>query len=211
MISFTQLSHKLLATNRKKWIWIGLVLAALPAVQIYYVQELLAALFLVLFLSLGVSVTALAIYLLVWAIKPIIAWAAPNVGRLLDGGVDAVKGVIASPAWAQALPRHVRREKLNGDEKNQMVYLRSTALKLDRAYRGGLRAGAAALTIGLSVQKRVSSRLGPWLRERVTLRRPVILRIPGHLFVRIRRMASPHSTVFPRRPRKNRPNYLPSR
>lgn len=200
MISFTQLSRKLFATDRKKWIWIGLVLAALPALQIYYVQEMLAVLIIVSLLFIGVSVAVLAVFLLVRAVKPIIIWAAPNVGWVVDKGLDGVKAVIASPVWTQAVPRHLRRKKLRGSETNRVVvYLRSTALRPNRVYRAGLQAGVVALAIGLSMRKRVADRLGPWLRERVRLRRLVTLRSRGHLFVRIRRMAFPHSIVFPRR------------
>ncbi len=195
MISFTQLSHKLSTTPRKRWIWIGLVLAALPVLRIYYVQEMLAALILVSLLSIVVSAAALAIFLLVRAVKPIILWVTPNAGLVVRKGIDAVKAVIANPVWVRVVPRRVRREKLKGNEKKRIVYLRSMALRPNRAYRAGLQAGVAARMIGLSVRKRVSDRLGPWLRERVPFRRLVTLPSRGHLFVRIRGIAFAHSTI----------------
>jgi hypothetical protein len=250
VISFTHLSQKLAAFNWKKWIWIGLVLAALAAVRIYYVREMLAALILFSVLFVGVSAVVLAILLLVRASKPVIAWAAPKIGSLVDGGFDAFKGVAASPAWARAVPQRFRREQLKGNARNSMVSLRFAAI---RVYRIGLRAGVVVLTTGLSAQKRVSriyvitrrtagrlgeakcfvvrgfshdlkpfgmrtalaaevsirgfsrrlsNRLGPWLTERVSLRPLAWPRGSGDLLFRIRRLASPHSNFFPRRPRK---------
>lgn len=40
LISFKQLTEKASAINGKTWIWIGLGLAAAPALRIYYVQEM---------------------------------------------------------------------------------------------------------------------------------------------------------------------------
>jgi len=168
VISLKQLSHKASTINRKTWIWIGLGLVAVPALHIYYVQEMLAALIVFSLLFVAVSTAVLTIFLLVRTIKPIIAWATPKVRRLANQSVDAVEGVIASPVWAQAVPHRFRREQLKLNEKYKIVYLRFAGLKPHHVYRVGLRAGGAALTIGLCTHKRISNRLGNWLTKRVS-------------------------------------------
>jgi len=168
VISLKQLSHKASTINRKTWIWIGLGLVAVPALQIYYVQEMLAALIVFSLLFVAVSTAVLTIFLLVRTIKPIIAWATPKVRRLAHQSVDAVEGVIASPVWAQAVPHRFRREQLKLNEKYKMIYLRFAGFKPNRIYRVGFRAGGAALTIGLCKHKRISNRLGRWLTQNVS-------------------------------------------
>ena len=73
VISLKHLSHKASRINRKTWIWIGLGLVAVPALHIYYVQEMLAAFIVFLVLFVAVSAAALTIYFLVRSTKPIIA------------------------------------------------------------------------------------------------------------------------------------------
>ena len=104
MISFRKLLEKASAINWKTWIWIGLGLVAVPALRIYYVQELLAALiaFSILFVALYAAV--FAVFLLVRASKPILAWAIPKVGRVVHWGVETVEDVIANPVGAKANP-----------------------------------------------------------------------------------------------------------
>jgi ABC-type multidrug transport system fused ATPase/permease subunit len=168
VISLKQLSHKASTINRKTWIWIGLGLVAVSALHIYYVQEMLAAFVAFSLLFVAVSTVVLIIFFLVRTIKPVIAWATPKIRRVVHQGVDAVEGVIASSVWAQAVPHRFRREQLKLNEKYKMVYLRLAGLKSNRVYRVGLRAGGAALTIGLYQQKRISKRLGNWLTQRVS-------------------------------------------
>lgn len=154
--------------SRKRWVWIGLGLVAVPSLRIYYVQEMLAAFIVFLLLFVAVSTAALIIFLLVRTIKPILAWATPKVRRVMHGSVDAVEGAIASPVWAQAVPHRFRREHLKLNEKYKMVYLRFAGLKPNRVYRVGVRVGGAALTAGVRTHNMISSRLGNWLTQKVT-------------------------------------------
>jgi hypothetical protein len=168
VISLKQLSHKALTINRKTWIGIGLGLVAVPALHIYYVQEMLAAFILFLLLFVAVSTAALTIFFLVRTIKPIIGWAMPKVRRVVHQSVDAAEGVITSPVSAQAVPHRFRRKHLKLNEKYKMIYLRFAGFKPNRVYRVGFRAGGAALTIGLCTHKRISNRLGSWLTQNVS-------------------------------------------
>ena len=168
MIPLKHLLHKALTINKKTWIWIGLGVFAVPALHIYYVQELLAAFIAFSLFFVAVSAVVLTIFFLVRTIKPIVAWVIPKVRQAMHRSVDAVEGVIASPVWAQAVPHRFRREQLKLNETYKMVYLRFAGLKSSRVYRVGLRAGGAALTIGLYQQKRMSKRLGNWLTQRVS-------------------------------------------
>ena len=154
--------------SRKRWVWIGLGLVAVPSLRIYYVQEMLAAFIVFLLLFAAVSIAALIIFFLVRAIKPILAWATPKVRRAVHQSVDTVEGAIASPVWAQAVPHRFRREQLKLNEKYKMVYLRFAGLKPNRVYRVGVRAGGAALTAGVRTHNRISNRLGNWLTQKVT-------------------------------------------
>ena len=106
MISFKQLSlsGKVSAINWKTWIWIGLGLVAVPALRIYYVQELLAALIAFSILFVALYAVVLAIFLLARASKPIVVWAVPRVDRVLNWGFDAAEIVIANRVWAKAAP-----------------------------------------------------------------------------------------------------------
>ena len=110
MISFKQLSEKASPITSKiswkTWIWIGLGVAALPALRIFYVQEMLAALIgFSLFFGV-IYIVVFAIFLLVRVGKPIIVSAKPKVGRAAQWSVEAAEGVaqdvVASPFWAKA-------------------------------------------------------------------------------------------------------------
>ena len=96
MISLKQLPHKASTINKKTWIWIGLGLVVVPALHIYYVQEMLAAFIVLSLLFVAVSTVVLAIFFLVRTFKPIIAWATPKVRRVVHRSIDAVAGVIRS-------------------------------------------------------------------------------------------------------------------
>lgn len=110
MISISRLSHKLAGTGRKSWIWIGL--AAVPAIRLYYVQEMIAALIIFSVLFVGASTVVLILYLLDRASDHIIAWAEVGVARVVRRVVDAVENIIASPVWAQTVPDRFRKEQL---------------------------------------------------------------------------------------------------
>jgi hypothetical protein len=209
VISIAELSHRLSAVSRKSWIWIGLALVAVAATQIYYVREMLAALVLFSVLFVAVYAVVLSILLLLRICRPIVAWAAPKVALLAHLGADALRDVIASPVWARAVPYRSQSQQLKRNVLTNIARLRSAARKPTRAYIAqvyvvGLRAGVVAVAIGSSLRRTVSTRLAPWLREPVTLRRLASPQSPGHLFFRIGRMASRHSRVFSRRPRPGR-------
>jgi hypothetical protein len=144
----------------------------------------------------------------------VMAWAAPKLDKLAHLGVDALRDVIASPVWARAVPHRSQSQQLKRNVLTNIARLRSAARKPTRAYIAqvyvvGLRAGVVAVAIGSSLRRTVSTRLAPWLREPVTLRRLASPQSPGHLFFRIGRMASRHSRVFSRRPPKRiiRPHH----
>jgi hypothetical protein len=107
MISFRRLSE--LATNKKKWIWIGLV--AVPGIHFYYVQEMIAALIMFSVVFVVVAAFVLIIFLLGRASQHVMAWAEAGIVRVVHRVVDTV-GSIASPVWAQAVPHRFRREPL---------------------------------------------------------------------------------------------------
>jgi hypothetical protein len=82
--------------------------------------------------------------------------------------------------------------------RNSMVYQRLAAVRPVHVYRAGLRAEVSIRRFSC----RLSSQLGPWLRERVALRPLLPPGISGHLFLRMCRRAFPPLHVSPRRPRK---------
>jgi hypothetical protein len=90
VISFRQLSHKLVGTDTKKWIWIGL--AAVPTIRLYYVREMIAALIMFWVLVMGVAALALIIFLLDRASQHAIIWAEAGVARLAHRGKEASHG-----------------------------------------------------------------------------------------------------------------------
>ena len=99
MISIRDLWQKL-STTKWKWVWITLVL--LPAIRLYYIQEMIAALLIFSVLFAVVATVALIIFLLDRASDRTVAWAEPGVGRLARSVVRAAEGVIiASPVWAE--------------------------------------------------------------------------------------------------------------
>jgi purine-cytosine permease-like protein len=67
------------AKKARKWLWIGL--AAVIALQIYFVQELLAAMILFSIAFVAVAIVALAIYLVDRASEKTMEWAEPQTGR----------------------------------------------------------------------------------------------------------------------------------
>jgi hypothetical protein len=185
VISFAELFHKLSAFCGKKWVLIGVGFVAGLAVHIYYVQELLAGLILFSLLFVGAYAVALAVFFLARASRPAVAWAAPYAGRAGRWCVDSAERTIASPIWARAMRQELRREHRKFNAKSRRVAVR---------------------TIGVSVGKRVSSQLGPWLTKRVALRPLALTRRPSRLFARMRGAVSPHSRVFATRRPKNHSN-----
>lgn len=96
MISPTHLWHKLLET---KWKWILVGFALLPAMRLYYVQEMLAALVIFSVLFAVASAVVLIIFLLDRASQQTVAWAEPGVGRLAHRVAEAFEGIMARPVW----------------------------------------------------------------------------------------------------------------
>ena len=206
MISFAEFSRKLSAFSGKKWVLIGIGFVAGLAVHIYYVQELLAGVILFSLLFVCVYVAALAVLFLLRASKPVMAWAAPYASRAGRWCVDSAERTIASPIWARAVRHELRREHRRFNANSRRVYLRFAALKPEHVYGAGLRAGVAVRTVGVSVGKRVSNRLGPWLTKRVALRPLALTRKPRRLFARMRGVVSPRSKVFTTRRPQNHSN-----
>ena len=141
MIWFKQLSEKASAINskisRKTWIWIGLSLAALPALRIFYVQEMLAALigFSILFVVIYAAV--LSIFLLIRASKPLIVWTRPRVGRALQWSAETAESALANPSWtktlsarAKAAPDQFRSQRLRLNENCKKAYSRVVRFRL---------------------------------------------------------------------------------
>lgn len=89
VISISRLSHKLAGTGRKSWIWIGL--AAIPALRLYYVREMIAALIIFSVFFAGAATVGLVIFLLDRVSQHAMAWAEAGVTRLVHRVVDASK------------------------------------------------------------------------------------------------------------------------
>jgi hypothetical protein len=140
VISFKQLLEKASAINWKMWLCVGLGLLALPALRIYYVQEMLAALIGFSLLFAAIYVTVFAIFLLVRGSEPVIAWARPRVGRVLhwsaETGTGVARGTIASPdwakvvhVWAKAVPHQLRSQQLRLNANYRTVCSRFAGLR----------------------------------------------------------------------------------
>jgi hypothetical protein len=105
-------SHKLL----KSWKWILIGLAATPAIRLYYIQEMIAALIMFSVLFVGVSMVVLILFLLDRVSQQIVVWTEPGIAWVLHSVVYMVEGMIARPVWAHAVPHRFRKEQLK--EKN---------------------------------------------------------------------------------------------
>ena len=161
MISFKQLSEKASAINSKinwkTWIWIGLGLAALPALRIFYVQEMLAALIGFSILFAVIYITVFAIFLLVRGSKPVVAWTKPKVGAVLHWSAETAESAVANPAWTKATPLWAKTvpvwaKALTGLTRAVPRRVRSQQLKLNENYK--------------TVHSRFA-RLGPWAMPKV--------------------------------------------
>ena len=90
MISFRRLLVKLAGTNAKRWIWMGL--AAVPAIRIYYVREMIAALIIFSVLFVAVATVVLIVFLLDRASEYAVTWAEVGVARLIHRSKAASHG-----------------------------------------------------------------------------------------------------------------------
>jgi hypothetical protein len=79
MFSFDWVSGKLREKGTQKWLFIGL--AILVAVQVYYVQEMLAALLLFAVMFALVGGVFLILFLLDRASQRVVGWAEPHTVR----------------------------------------------------------------------------------------------------------------------------------
>jgi hypothetical protein len=91
VISFKSVSEK----RARKWMWFGL--AALAAIQLYYVQEMIAALILFSILFALVAGVALVLFLLDRASQRTLAWAEPRTARLARRGWTLVEEASKKP------------------------------------------------------------------------------------------------------------------
>ena len=66
-----------LGNKNRKWLWYGL--AALAALRLYYVQEMIAALLLFSILFAVAVMVALVLFTVDWASQSAVAWAEPRV------------------------------------------------------------------------------------------------------------------------------------
>jgi hypothetical protein len=76
------------ARKARKWLWIGL--AAFAALQVYLVQELLAAMVLFSIMFAVVAVAALALYLFDRAGQRTLEWAEPQTARAAEAARKAL-------------------------------------------------------------------------------------------------------------------------
>lgn len=97
MISLQRLPRKLSAPSTK-WLWIGL--AAVPAIRLYYVREMIAALMIFTVFFVGAATVVLIFFLLDLASQRIMAWIEAGVARALNWVNDAAKDVAAGPGLA---------------------------------------------------------------------------------------------------------------
>jgi len=118
-------------------------------------------------LFFAVSVATLATFLLVLVSRTIIVWAAPSVRQFMRRGADAFDAVIAKPLRVLAVPRF-RWERLKWNDKYKVAYSRFAVLRPSRVSRADLRVVGRALTVGLTLQTRMSRRLGNGLTEKVS-------------------------------------------
>jgi hypothetical protein len=92
MISFKELSDKLVGTDSKRWLWIGL--AGVPAIRFYYVREMIAALMIFSVLFVAVATFVVFFFLLDRASEQVLTWAEAGVARLVHRGKGASHGDI---------------------------------------------------------------------------------------------------------------------
>jgi hypothetical protein len=165
MDSFRQLLDKVSTVNRKAWIWIGLGIVAVLSLRNFYVQEVLIG-FSLLFVA--VSVVMFAIFLLVRASKPIVAWVTPKALPACVVAFRRSKELIGNQVWIENVPHRLRNERLRLNEKYRIVYSRFIGLRPNHTYRVGLRVGGTALNSGFSHQKKISKGLRNWLTQKVS-------------------------------------------
>jgi hypothetical protein len=102
------MSHSLV----RKWKWILIPLATVPAIRIYYIQEMIAALIIFSLLFLAISMVVFFLFLLDRVSEQIIIWTEVGISRLEHRLVEAANIVIARPVWVRVAPHRFRKEQL---------------------------------------------------------------------------------------------------
>ena len=106
------MQHKL----ARSWKWILIGFAALPAIRLYYIHEMIAALIIFSVLFLGMLMVLLILFLLDRASQQILVWTELGIVRGLHWVVYGGEGMIARPVWAHAVTHCFRKEQVK--EKN---------------------------------------------------------------------------------------------
>jgi hypothetical protein len=87
------MSHKL----ARSWKWILIEFAAMPAIRLYYIQEMIAALIIFSVLFVGISMVVLILFLLDHASQQIVVWSELRVARGRHWVIYGGEGMIARP------------------------------------------------------------------------------------------------------------------
>ena len=95
MLSPERLSDKL-RTPTMKWVWIGL--SAIPALRIYYVREMVAALMIFTILFVAGAIVVLVLFLLDLASQRLLSWAEGGVLRAAGCAVKAWRSLVTKGA-----------------------------------------------------------------------------------------------------------------
>jgi len=85
---------------------------AVPAIRLYYVQEMIAALIIFSALFMGVWVVVFLILLLDWAVGQMITWAEVHIAAVERWMMDVGHSAMAKPVWAHTAAHGLPKEKL---------------------------------------------------------------------------------------------------
>lgn len=118
MLSFRRLSDKLV-TPTMKWVWIGL--SAVPAIRIYYVREMVAALMIFSILFLAGAGVVLILFVLDFASERLIAWVEGGVLRAAGWAVEALRGPLTKPALVDRSNSSQRRVQASASSPRAYV------------------------------------------------------------------------------------------
>lgn len=86
--------------------------AAVPAIRLYYVQEMIAALIMFSILFLVVSVVVFFLFLLDLAVGQIITWTELHIAPAGRWMMDVGDSVMAKPVWAHTAPHNFQKKQL---------------------------------------------------------------------------------------------------
>src|SRR5260370_20532696 len=85
--------------------WTRVPQVVLPAIRLYHVQEMIAALIMFSVLFVGAFTVVLITFLLDRASQHLITWAEAGVARGVPSGVDAAQGIPATPDMSHRVPK----------------------------------------------------------------------------------------------------------